>query len=74
LPGCCWTPAGNPGEALTFGETALAAHDKLLGQDHPWTKDSARITAAALAALGRTGEAAALRTRYGLAGDTRPPP
>jgi hypothetical protein len=34
--------------------------------NHPWTKDSARVTAEALAALGRADEAAALRARYGL--------
>jgi tetratricopeptide (TPR) repeat protein len=32
---------GRPTEALTRGETALT-HDKVLGRDHPWTKDSAR--------------------------------
>jgi hypothetical protein len=34
-----------------------------------WSKHSARVTAEALAALGRAGEAAALRARYGLPGD-----
>jgi hypothetical protein len=58
--------SGNPGEALSFGEAALAAHEKLLGQAHPWTKNSASITADALDALGRADEAAALRARYGL--------
>jgi hypothetical protein len=53
-------------EAHALGETALAAHDKVLGQDHPWTKDSARVTADALDALGRTEEAKALRKRYGV--------
>jgi len=57
---------GHSTEALTLGETALTAHDKGLGRDHPWTKDSARVTAAALDALGRTEEAKALRERYGL--------
>jgi tetratricopeptide repeat protein len=53
-------------EALALGKTALAAHDKALGRDHPWTKDSARVTADALDALGRTDEAKALRERYGV--------
>ena len=58
---------GPPAEALALGETALAAHDKVLGPDHAWTKDSARVTADALDALGRTEEAKALRERYGVA-------
>jgi hypothetical protein len=56
---------GDGSAALTFGETALAAHTKLLGPNHPWTKDSARVTADALDALGRTEEAKALRERMG---------
>ena len=35
-----------------------------LGDNHSWTKDSARITADALAALGRADEAAEVRARY----------
>ena len=58
---------GQPTEALALGEIALAAHEKLLGRDHAWTKDSARVTADALDALGRTEEAKALRERYGVA-------
>ena len=65
---------GKPGEALALGEAALAAHEKLLGQEHPMTKSSARVTADALDALGRAGEAAALRARHGLAKNTPPPP
>jgi hypothetical protein len=57
---------GRATEALPLGETALTAHEKVLGRDHPWTKDSARVTADALDALGRTEEARALRERYGL--------
>ena len=57
-------PDRNPTEALTFGGTALAAHDQVLGRDHAWTNDSARVTADALDALGRTEEAKALRERY----------
>ena len=58
--------SGQPTEALSLGETALTAHDKVLGRDHAWTKDSARVTGDALGALGRTDEAKALRERYGL--------
>jgi hypothetical protein len=39
--------------------------DKALGRDHAWTKDSARVTADALDALGRTEEAKALRSGMG---------
>ena len=59
---------GQPTEAFSFGQNALAAHDKLLGRNDPWTKDSARVTADALDVLGRTEEAKALRERYGVAG------
>jgi hypothetical protein len=58
---------------LVFGEAALAAHDKALGRDHPWTKDSARVTGAALEALGRAAEAAALRARFGIEMDGQRP-
>jgi tetratricopeptide (TPR) repeat protein len=57
---------GSPTEALTLGDIALTAHHKVLGRDHAWTKDSARITANALDALGRTEEVSALREKYGL--------
>ena len=50
---------------------ALAAHENALGPEHAWTKDSARVTADALDALGRTDEATALRERYGLGHDER---
>jgi len=63
---------GQPTEALTLAETALAAHDKVLGRDHRWTKDSARATADALDALGRTEEAKALRERYGVTEPEKP--
>jgi hypothetical protein len=56
------------GEALAHGKVALAAHDKALGPNHPWTKDSARVTADALDALDRDAEATALRARYGIGG------
>jgi hypothetical protein len=58
---------GAPTEALALSETAFAAHDKVLGRSHAWTKDHARVIADALDALGRTGEAKALREKYGLA-------
>jgi hypothetical protein len=57
---------------MAAGLTARKAHDEVLGQDHPWTKDSARVTADALEALGRTEEAKALRERYGLTGSDEP--
>jgi hypothetical protein len=59
--------SGQPTEALALAQTALDAHEKLLGRHHAWTKESARVTADALDALGRTEEAKALRERYGLA-------
>ena len=59
---------GQPTEALALSETSLAAHDKVLGRNHAWTKKTARVTADALDALGRTDEAQSLRERYGLAG------
>jgi tetratricopeptide (TPR) repeat protein len=57
---------GSPADALGFGQSALAAHASTLGSDHAWTKDSARVTADALDALGRADEATAMRARYGL--------
>jgi len=61
-----------PTEALALGETALANHQKALGRDHAWTKDSTRVTADALDALGRTEEAKALRERYGVVNPENP--
>jgi hypothetical protein len=55
-------------------ETALRLYDKALGRDHPSTKDSARVTADALEALGRTEEAKALRARYGVTEPEKPKP
>ena len=60
---------GHSTEALALGDTALAAHDKLLGRHHAWTKESARVTADA---LGRTEEAKALRARYWLTEPEKP--
>jgi tetratricopeptide (TPR) repeat protein len=64
--------ASQPAAALALCETALAAHDKILGLDHAWTKDSARVTADALDALGRTEEAKALREKYGITEPEKP--
>ena len=47
-------------------ERALAIFEKALGPDHAQTKDSARVTADALDAVGRTEEAKALRQTYGV--------
>jgi len=58
---------GRAAEALTVAQSALATHEVASGLKHPWTKDSARVTADALDALGRTEEAKALRERYGVA-------
>jgi Tetratricopeptide repeat len=66
--------SGQPSEALALGETALALHDKVLGRDHTWTKDGARVTADALDALGRTEDAKTLRERYGLTSSDDPKP
>jgi hypothetical protein len=49
----------------------LATHETVSGSIHPWTKNSTRLTADALEALGRAEEAAALRARHGLPGDSR---
>ena len=47
-------------------ERALEIRQKSFGRDHPSTKDSARVTADALDALGRAEEAKALRGQYGV--------
>ena len=66
---------GNPAEALSSSAAALAAHETALGAQSPTgPKDSARVTADALAALGRPDEAAALRTRYALDPPPNPKP
>lgn len=52
---------GPGAEALAIGEAALATHQASFGANHPWTEASARVTADALDALGRTEEAASLR-------------
>jgi len=52
---------------IEFSAAALAAHEATLRRSHPWTADSAGVMAQCLDALGRTGEAAEIRQRYGLA-------
>src|SRR5262245_30673431 len=49
----------DPERGREHGEeaSALAARDKVLGAKQSWTKESARVTADALDALGRTEEA-----------------
>ena len=51
---------------MELARAALAAHERAYGPNHPWTKRSAGVTAAALAALGRAEEAKALRKKYSL--------
>jgi tetratricopeptide (TPR) repeat protein len=63
---------GSPTKALTLGEVDLTAYDKVLGRDHPRTKFSARVTADALDAPGRTDEAKALREKYGITEAEKP--
>jgi hypothetical protein len=62
--------AGRAAEALPLAQTALSTHEAASGANHLWTKDSARVTADALAAVGRADEAAALRARYRLSDDS----
>jgi tetratricopeptide (TPR) repeat protein len=49
--------SGAAEEAVAYANVALAAHERALGPNHPWTIDSAEVTADALDALGRTEEA-----------------
>jgi tetratricopeptide (TPR) repeat protein len=58
--------SGQPSEAALLGERALTALEAKLGATHAWTTESARVTADAWDALGRTQDAAALRQRFGL--------
>jgi hypothetical protein len=58
--------AGDPTAALVFAETAFNAYANAFGSYHPWTRDSARVTAEALEALGRNDDADAVRRRYAL--------
>jgi hypothetical protein len=57
---------GRAAEALTFAQSALATHEAACGPNDVRTKDSARVTANALDAIGRFDEAKALREKYGL--------
>jgi hypothetical protein len=66
------TQGGQPADALALCEVALTSHDEVLGRHHDWTKNSARVTADALEALGRIDEAKSLREEYGLTPPTEP--
>jgi hypothetical protein len=63
---CLLLGMGLPTETLTLADSALTGHEKVLGRDHAWTRNSAGATADALDALGRTEEAKTLRERYGV--------
>jgi hypothetical protein len=54
------------------GNAGPADHPKVFGRRHSRTKNSARVTADALDALGRTEEAKALRERYGVTEPEKP--
>jgi hypothetical protein len=62
---------GRPVEALHLAQAALATHEAASGPNHPWTKDSASVTADALSVIGRADEAAALRACHGLTSDSK---
>ena len=53
-------------EAHALAAAALAIHAATRAPNHRWTKDSARVTADALDALGRAAEAVTLRARFGI--------
>ncbi len=57
---------GRAAEALPLAQAALATHE---AASHAYTKDSARVAADALDALGRAAEAGALRSRYKIANE-----
>jgi hypothetical protein len=63
---------GRASEGLTIAQCALATHEVASGLNHPWTRDSARVTADALDGLGRAEEAKALREKYGLTEPEKP--
>ena len=44
--------SGHAREALGPAETALRAHEKILGPNNSWTKDTARVTAETLRRIG----------------------
>jgi tetratricopeptide (TPR) repeat protein len=56
---------GRTAEGLTMAQSALATHEAA-STNYRWTKDSARVTADALDALGHAEDAKALRERYGI--------
>jgi len=60
---------GSGDEAAELFERELTASKERFGPNHRHTKDSARVTAEALDALGRADQAAALRARYGVERD-----
>jgi len=55
-----------PDKALALSEYALAAHERILGPAHPWTKESAYTTAYALHTLGRGEKSATLFKKYAI--------
>jgi hypothetical protein len=64
---------GRTTTALNLVQAAPTTLEASFGCSHPYTKYSARVTADALAALGRIEEAAALRERYAIAADPPAP-
>jgi hypothetical protein len=59
---------GRAAEALSLFASRTRDTRNNSGLNHHWTKDSARVTADALDAQGRTDEATELRARYGIDG------
>jgi hypothetical protein len=61
----------SPKQDLIFGlaRVLFPTHSIAISCVHRWTKDSARVVADALDALGRVAEAAAIIARYGLGQD-----
>jgi hypothetical protein len=57
--------SGEALEALPLLEESLAGHQRVLGPDHAWTRDTAHATADVFEALGRAAEAAKIRARFG---------
>jgi hypothetical protein len=67
---------GRSTEALALAQTALTGHDKVLGQDHAWTRASARVTSDALQITNwlraRTASEAFKREAYKYAASVTP--
>jgi tetratricopeptide (TPR) repeat protein len=59
---------GHASEAHTLAAAALAIHAEANSARNNWTKESARVSADALDALGRGDEATAVREKYGIEG------